>query len=104
MEVNEYFRILKTFPIFFFVKNIQNQNGKVVEEMLAGFKLDDVKAALNPCYFQNVLPPFASSFSPFLSHFVTWSREYCKWLNRLRRHIQIGRLSVQTPWAFWQAW
>ena len=71
MEVNEYFRILKTFPIFFFVKNIQNQNGKVVEEMLAGFKLDDVKAALNPCYFQNVLPPFASSWKASRHSFLT---------------------------------
>ena len=39
--------------------------------MLAGFKLDDVKAALNPCYFQNVLPPFASSWKASRHSFLT---------------------------------
>ena len=46
---------------------------------------------------------FLKSFSPFLCHFATSSREYYKWLNSLRRQIQIGRLPVQTRWAFWQA-
>ena len=38
-----------------------------------------------------------------LFHFVTWSREYYKWLSGLRHHNQICMLSVQTPWVFWQA-
>ena len=39
--------------------------------MLAGFKLDDVKTALSPCYFRNGLPPFASSSKASRHSFVT---------------------------------
>ena len=107
MEVNEYFRILKTFPIFFFVKNIQNQKWESGGRNASRFQIRWCKSSIESMLFSKCSSPFCKfleSFSPFLSHFVTWSREYCKWLNRLRRHIQIGRLSVQTPWAFWQAW
>ena len=46
--------------------------------------------------FQNDPPSSSSkSLSPLLCcHFVTYNREYYKWLCTLRRHIQVGRLLV----------
>ena len=44
------------------MNNVQNQNMKVLEEMLAGFNSDTVKATLGGLLnFQNSPPPFASS-------------------------------------------
>ena len=90
------------------MNNVRNQNGKVLEEMLACSNPDDVKTTLRGLRnFQNGLPPFCKflkNFLPFLYHFVTWSREYYKWLNRLRHHIQMGRLPVQAPWVLWQVY
>ena len=43
MEVIDYFRILKTFTI---MNNVQNQNEKVLEEMLTGSNSDAVKTTL----------------------------------------------------------
>ena len=45
MEVIDFFRILKAFLIFF-MNNVQNQNGKVLEEMLAGCNLRVVRKTL----------------------------------------------------------
>ena len=62
MEVTDYFRILKARMICFFINNVQNQNVKVPEEMLAGSYSDTVKATLGGLRnFQNGPPPFASS-------------------------------------------
>ena len=62
MQVTDYFRIVKAFSIFFFMNNVQNQNGKMLEEMLTGSNSDVVKTTLRVvCSFQNSLPPFASS-------------------------------------------
>ena len=62
MEVTDYFRILKALMICFFINNVQNQNVKVPEEMLAGSYSDTVKATLGGLRnFQNGPPPFASS-------------------------------------------
>ena len=62
MEVTDYFRILKALMICFFINNVQNQNVKVLEEMLAGSYSDTVKATLGGLRnFQNGPPPFASS-------------------------------------------
>ena len=48
--------------ICFFINNVQNQNVKVPEEMLAGSYSDTVKATLGGLRnFQNGPPPFASS-------------------------------------------
>ena len=45
MEVIDFFRILKAFLIFF-MNNVQNQNGKVLGEMLAGCNLRVVRKTL----------------------------------------------------------
>ena len=43
------------------MNNVRNQNGKVLEEMLACSNPDDVKTTLRGLRnFQNDLPPFAS--------------------------------------------
>ena len=60
MEVNDYVRILKAYTISFF-NNVQNQNSKVLEEMVAGFNSDAVKTTLR------VLRNFQNSPTPFLS-------------------------------------
>ena len=60
MELIDYFRILKAFTIFLFTSNVQNQNGKVLKEILAGSHSDYVKTTLRGLHnFQNGLPPFA---------------------------------------------
>ena len=60
MELIDYFRILKAFTIFLFTSNVQNQNGKVLKEILAGSHSDSVKTTLRGLHnFQNGLPPFA---------------------------------------------
>ena len=50
MGLHDYYRILKAliilFLLFFCVNYVPNQNGKVLEETLAGFNSDDVKATL----------------------------------------------------------
>ena len=44
------------------MNNVQHQNGKVLEEMLAGSNSDAVKATLRGLrHFQNGLPPFEIS-------------------------------------------
>ena len=46
----------------FFMNNVQNQNGKLLEEMLAGSNFDGVKTTLKSLRdFQNGHSPFASS-------------------------------------------
>ena len=56
-----------------------NQNGKVLEERLAGFNSGDMKTTLRlePTLFQNDLPSFAisSKISPHSCHFITHNRE-----------------------------
>ena len=47
MELIDYFRILKTFIIFLFMSNVQNQNCKVLEEILGGSNSDTVKTTLS---------------------------------------------------------
>ena len=77
---------------------VPNQNGKVLEETLAGFNSDAVKTTLRYLrYFKMTLPllqVFQKSL-PILLHFVTKNREYYEWLCRLRRNIQVGRLPFQ---------
>ena len=47
MELIDYFRILKTFIIFLFMSNVQNQNCKVLEEILGVSNSDTVKTTLS---------------------------------------------------------
>ena len=71
MEVIDYFRILKTFTI---MNNVQNQNEKVLEEVLTGSNSDVVKTTLRGLHnFQNDLAPFASSRKASHHSFVTLS-------------------------------
>ena len=51
---------------------VPNQNGKVLEETVAGFNSDDVKTTLRCLRITNA--------------------EYYEWFWILRRHIQVGRL------------
>ena len=57
------------------MNNVPDQNGKKLEEILAGSNSDAVKTIESSasCHFR-----------------VTWSRDCYKWISRLRRHIQIG--------------
>ena len=63
MELIDYFRILKTFIIFLFMSNVQNQNCKVLEEILGGSNSDTVKTTLSSGLhnFQDGLLLFKSS-------------------------------------------
>ena len=64
----------------------------MLEEMLACSNSDALKTTLRGLRnFQNGLLPFASSWKASHHSSVTWSREYYKWLSRLKRHIQIGK-------------
>ena len=85
------------------ISNVLNPNGKVLEETLAGSYSNAMKTTLRR------LSNFRTSFSflkvlekplAILSGFSTSSREYYKWLSRLRCHIQVGRLPVS--WALGQ--
>ena len=54
------------------MNNVQNQNMKVLEEILAGFNSETVKATLGGLRnFQNGPPPFASSWKAFRHSSVT---------------------------------
>ena len=57
MEVIDYFRILKAFLIFFFMNNVPDQNGKKLEEILAGSNSDAVKTIESSasCHFRVTL-------------------------------------------------
>ena len=62
MGSTNYFRILKDLINLFLslvcINYVPNQNGKVLEETLAGFNLDVVKATLRHLrYFKMALPP-----------------------------------------------
>ena len=62
MGLIDYFRILKTFIIFLFMSNVQNQNCKVLEEILGGSNSDTVKTTLSGLHnFQDGLLLFKSS-------------------------------------------
>ena len=98
---NGYLRILKALIIilFCFYGYVSNQNGKVLKEMLAGSRFCENNIEMS-ILFQNEPPPsFASSskFSPILSQLLH-TTDYYKWLCRLMRHIQIGRLPDQGTW------
>ena len=61
VELLDYFRILKPLIILFLLylcmNHVPNQIGKVLEETLPGFNLDDVKTTLSsPCCFKMTLP------------------------------------------------
>ena len=81
-----YIRILNAliilFLLFVCMNYVPNQNGKVLEETLAGFNTDDVKTTLR-CLrcFKMTLPflQFFKNLSPFLCHFVTHNVEYYEW-------------------------
>ena len=77
------------------MNNVPGQNEKALEEMLAVSNSDAVKTTLRGLHNSpNDLTRFCNflkSLPPFLCHFVTWSRESCKCLSRLTRHIQIGK-------------
>ena len=82
------------------MNNVLNQNGTVLEETLAFSNSDAVKTTLRGLL--NFVMTFhlwqvLENLSTFLCLFVIYKREYYEWLSRLRRHIQIGRLPVQTP-------
>ena len=68
---------------------------------LAGSNSDVVKTTLR-LYVISKWPSlffkFFKNLSPFPCHFVTYNREYYKWLSRLRCHVQVGRLLVQGTW------
>ena len=56
--------------------NVANQNGKELEETLAGSNTDAVKITLKGVHnFKMTLPVcmFFKNFSPFVCHFVTYS-------------------------------
>ena len=85
---------------------VPNQNGKVLEETLAGSNSDVVKTTLRHLrslkvtlfFNDSLLCNFFKNLSPFLCHFFTENREYNKWLCMLKHHIQVSRLPVQGPW------
>ena len=41
---------------------------------------------------------FFKNFFPFLRHFITHNRDCYEWFWRLRCHIQVGRLPLQSIW------
>ena len=61
MELLDYFRILKaliiSFLLFVCLIYVPNQNGKILEETLAGFNLDDVKTTLRHLRFFKMTVP-----------------------------------------------
>ena len=85
------------------MNNVHLKNGNVLEEMRAGSNSDTVKTTLKGlrklfghghCHvhtWPSTSCKFLKSFSPFLYHFVTTSREYYKWFSGLKHHIQIGK-------------
>ena len=79
--------------------NFPNQNKKILEKILPGFNSDAEKTTLRDLRnFKTTLPLFKlfENLSPFLCHFVTYSRKYYESFSRLRRNIKIDRLPVQT--------
>ena len=62
MGLLDYFRILKAliilFLLFVCMNYVPNQNGKVLEETLAGFNSDDVKTTLRRLRFFKMTLPF----------------------------------------------
>ena len=63
------------------------QNGKVLEETLAGFNSDAVKTPLRRLsYFKMTLPllQVLQKFLPIPVTFVTHNRKYYEWLCRLQ--------------------
>ena len=99
---NDYFRILKALIIFLFfcVNYVSNQNGKVLKEMLAGSRFCENNIEMS-MLFQNEPASFFCKFFKVLSNpqsLVTYNREYYKWLCRLMRYIQIGRLPDKATW------
>ena len=61
MKLLDYFRIFNALVILFLLfvsmKYVPNQNGKVLEETLTGFNLDDVKTTLRHVRcFKMILP------------------------------------------------
>ena len=80
---------------------VPNENGKVQEETLADSNSDEIKTTLR-LYIISKLPflffKFFKNISSLPCHFVTYNREYYEWLCRLKRHIQVGRLQVQSTW------
>ena len=62
MGLLDYFRILKTliilFLLFVCMNYVPNENGKVLEETLAGFNSDDVKTTLRRLRFFKMTLPF----------------------------------------------
>ena len=81
---------------------VSNQNGKLLKEMLAGFKFLEPDFDIEMCMlFQNEPTSLFRKFFKILSNpqsLVTYNRDYYKWLRRLMRHIQIGRLPDQGTW------
>ena len=86
------FRILKALIIlllsFVCLCYVPNQNEKILEEALPGSNSDIAKTTL-----RQRLRDFKMNFP-----IVTYNREYYKWIYRLRRHIQVGSLSIQGTW------
>ena len=82
---------------------VPNQNGKVLEETLAGFNRDAVKTTLRSLLYLKMTLPFLQvlqkSLPIPLSVCHIQYREYCKLLSRLRYHIQSGRLPLKIPRA-----
>ena len=80
---------------------VPNQNGKVRKKRLAVSNTDGVKTILSFYVISKSLFlffKFLKYLPTFLCHFATHNIEYYKWLCRLRRHIQVGRLPVQGTW------
>ena len=106
MRLIDYFRILKALIILFLLfacmSFVSNQNGKVLEETLAGSNSDAVNTTLwHLRYLKNDVPSFCKFFknlSQFLCYFATYNKDYYEWLCNLRWHIQVGKLPAQGTW------
>ena len=80
---------------------VPNQYGKVQEKTPGSFKLRCCENNIETLrYFKmtSLFFKFFKNLYPFLCHFVTYNREYYQWFCRLRDHIQVGRLPVQSTW------
>ena len=92
----QYFK--KVIFIFYFFA-LSKSKWESAGRALVGFNSDTIKQHWEVYLMSKWPSPFFKFFknvSPFLCHFVTYKREYYEWFCRLTRHIQIGRLPVQT--------
>ena len=105
MGLVDYFRILKALTILFLLfvcmNYVPNQMGKLWKKCwqvsIQILRKQHWDININSKW-PSLFCKFFKNLSLFLCHLVTHNREYYKWLCRLRRHIQVGRLPFMDFW------